>query len=118
MASAFSIQGLGELQAKLGYVAVKARAAAAEAVQQEVDAVGEDAEQGAPVRTGALRDGIERETSELDGSVTSTARHSTFVEHGTYKDPAQPFMAPAAERSRLRWPLRAAAVIRSAVEGI
>lgn len=113
-----SIEGLGELRAKLDFVALRARQAAEEAVRQEVKAVGEDVEQGAPVRRGELRGGVRREAKGTDGAVRSTARHSTFVEHGTFKDRAQPFMAPAAERSRTRFPARVGALVKTTLEGI
>ena len=113
----FKIEGLAELNAALNYAAVRARAAAMEALREEVNAIHEDATSGAPVVTGELREGIQREVSGTEGKVSTTARHSTFVEHGTYKDPAQPFMAPAAAKSRARWPLRAASRIRSALGG-
>lgn len=113
-----SIEGLAELSAKLDIVAMKARAAAAEAVREEVNAVESDAKELVPVDTGAAQAGIVGEAGALDGTVSATARHSKFIEQGTYKDPSQPFMAPAAERSRIRWPARAGALIRTAVEGI
>lgn len=113
----FKVEGLAELNAKLNFAAVRARAAAMEALHEEVDAIREDAKSGAPVKSGALRDGIQGEVGGTEGKVRTTARHSTFVEHGTYKDPAQPYMAPAAAKSRVRWPLRAGARIRSALGG-
>lgn len=117
MAKGISVEGLAELNARLNLAVVRTRAAAEAAVRAEVEAVGDDAEAAAPERTGELRRGIRRESGGLEGSVAATARHSKFVEHGTSKAPAQPFMSPAAERSRRRWPARAGAMIKIALGG-
>lgn len=116
--SGVTIEGLGRLQRNLSLAAMQARAAAQAAVVAEVAAVRDDAVSGAPVDTGELRDGIVGKPMGLDGEVRATTRHSDFVEHGTSKDPAQPFMAPAAERSRKRFPVRAGAMIRASLERI
>lgn len=118
MSKAVSVEGLGKLQAKLSLVAMQARKAAEAAIVAEVDTVRDDARDGAPVDTGELRDGIIGRAEGLAGQVRTSSRHATFVEHGTFKDPAQPYMAPAAERSRRRFPAKAGALIKAAVEGI
>jgi HK97 gp10 family phage protein len=112
-----TVQGLGKLQANLAKCALLTHMAAEKAVKEEVGAIGDDARAGVPVRSGEARDGIREQSSGTEGSVDATARHSKFIELGTYKDQAQPFMAPAAEKSRLRWPLRAANLIKSHLEG-
>lgn len=116
--SGFTVEGMPQLLAKLDIIAMRARAAAQASIALEVEAVETDAKDAVPVRTGDARDGIIGEVEALDGTISATARHSKFIEHGTTKDPAQPFMGPAAESSRMRWPAKAAAIIKSAVEGI
>lgn len=56
-----------------------------------------DAKRGAPVDTGFMRNNIHASwsSSGLRGVVTSHANYSFFVEFGTRKAPAQPFMFPA-----------------------
>lgn len=118
MAKHATIEGLNELAAALAKAAARTQAAASVAVRDEVEAVREDAEQGAPNRTGELDSGIIGEARGITGTVSATTRHSGFVEHGTYKDEAQPFMAPAAERSRPRFVGRVTLAVKSALEGM
>lgn len=116
MSKPIVIEGMAQLQRAVVMTAAKARAAAEKAVAEEVAEVGDDARSTAPEKTGALRAGIKQRAGGLEGEVEATARHSTFVEHGTFKDTAQPYMGPAAERSRKRFPARAGALIKAAVE--
>lgn len=118
MSKGFKIEGMGRLQANLLRAAAMTRVSAAEAVRQEVEAVRKDAESGAPRRSGELRANISGDSIGSSGAVRSTARHAGFVEFGTFKDAAQPYMAPAAERSRRRFVGRVSAVVKSALEGI
>lgn len=113
--SGLRLEGLASLNAAFAAAAARALAAATEAVRQEVDEIQHDARQEAPVDSGELRDKIVSSAQGIRGEVRSTARHAGFMEHGTYKDEARPHMAPAAERSRKRFPLRAGAVIRTAL---
>jgi len=109
------IEGLGELEAALKLKVAELREGAVAAVAEEVELTANDAESGAPVDTGHLRGSIQRRAGDLEGEVRATARYAAFVEHGTYKDPAQPFMKPAADKARRRFPATAAAIIRKAL---
>lgn len=69
-----------------------------------IDRVGEDvaeaARGNAPVDTGALRDSIQSQASEEGGAepsadIVADVPYAAFVEFGTYKDAAQPFLRPA-----------------------
>lgn len=62
--------------------------------------VAADAAQRAPVDTGRLRAGIRPDVHGLAGFVTSDAPYSHFVEYGTSRTGAQPFMWPAVEAAR------------------
>lgn len=53
-----------------------------------------------PVATGALRDSIEDEVDGSEGAVYTAQAYSHFVEYGTVKMPAQPYMTPASEAGR------------------
>lgn len=76
---------------------LKAAALGEVAQHVAVDELGQevalDAEQRAPVDTGALQDSI----SYADGAVTADVPYAPFVEYGTSDTPAQPFMRPAAD---------------------
>lgn len=103
------VEGIPQLQAALTVAADLARRASEAAVAFEVKAVKADAQAGAPVHSGELRDGVVGKASGLSGEVRSPVRHSGFVEFGTGRTKAQPFMTPAAEASRRRFPRAAAA---------
>lgn len=115
MARSIRIEGVPQLKAVLAQKAAEIRAGAIAAVASEVDLIGGDAESGAAVDTGEMRDDIERQAAGANGEVRATSRHSKFVEFGTYKDPAQPFMTPAASKARRRFPATAVAIIRKAL---
>ena len=110
--------GLGKLRRNLAEAGTRTHEAAAKAVSEEVEAVQTDARRLAPRKTGALRRGIRALSLDLHGEVRSTVRYAKFVEHGTYRDKAQPYMAPAAMLARHRLPKRAAAIIKVALESI
>jgi hypothetical protein len=91
------------------------RAGAEKAVAEETEEVTEDMRNSVPVRTGALRDGMQAEIDGLSGKAVSTAPHSFAVENGTSRQPAQAFAQPAAERSRTRFPGRVTDAINGEV---
>ena len=118
MSRSTTVIGLGHLKAALAKAGSDTRRGAEEAVAEEVEAIRADARRIAPHRTGDLERHIDSEADGLHGTVKSKARHAGFVEHGTYKDKAQPYMRPASELARRRLPKRAAEVIRIALESI
>lgn len=62
-----------------------------------------DAKAHAPVRTGELRDSIHTTTeTPLSATVGADAGHAAFVELGTRRMAARPFMLPAFERTKDR----------------
>jgi len=71
------------------------RAAATRAMEKTAEAVAEAARAEAPVKTGALRDSI---TSE-GGTISVGEPYALFVEIGTHRMPAQPFLTPAMEQT-------------------
>lgn len=117
MATSFEVRGVAQLEAALRRKAAQAHAASVRAVADEVGRVEGDARHGAPRLTGALVDGIKGSSRGTSGVVRSSARHGGFVEFGTYKDSPQPYMGPAAEASRGRFPGGAARTIGGALRG-
>lgn len=83
------------------------------AVQTSTMAIESGAKQLAPVDTGQLRSSIKGKVSGFEGEVTALAEHAPFVEFGTRKMPAQPYMLPAAEQET---PLFNAAIRRAVME--
>lgn len=66
-----------------------------------------DAKINAPVRTGNLRDSIKYETAisgtSVTGRVYAEAHYAPFVENGTSRMAAQPYMGPSFETHSAKW---------------
>lgn len=67
----------------------------AEGVASAARVISEEARQRCPVDTGNLRDSISVETDGQKAVVTATADYAAYVEFGTSKAAAQPFLVPA-----------------------
>lgn len=102
------IEGLGKLNKKLTELPRVVKRGAARAVEGETLETRDDVKRGAPVKTGELRDSTQAEYDDatITGTVAVTARYATFVEHGTDDTAAQPFVEPAANVTRRRFPKR------------
>jgi HK97 gp10 family phage protein len=75
--------------------------AAREIVQETIFAIETGAKIKCPVDTGALRASIQSEmTGETAGQVATNIEYSKFVEYGTSRMAAQPWLTPAAEYER------------------
>jgi HK97 gp10 family phage protein len=103
-----NIKGMSELEKKLRELPALIRSAGARAVKAETKDTAQDMRRGAPFKTGKLREGIQEEfdPKTQTGRAVSTARHTTFVVHGTSDTPANDFITPAAIRARKRFPER------------
>lgn len=112
------IDGLEELERKLRALPLGVHAAAGRAVKGETEETADDVRRGAPVKTGTLRDSVQAEYDEaaLSGTVAVTARYAKFVENGTDDTPAQPFIVPASEITRKRFPRRVKAEVKATLE--
>lgn len=89
------------LYSRLPQIAAQMPAKAGAVVQKTVMDVEAGARSAAPVDTGALQNSIQgRMTGQLDGEVTTGLEYSMYVEYGTYKMAAQPYLVPAAEQAR------------------
>lgn len=72
-------------------------------IQKSVYQIASDARKLAPVDTGNLRSSITGSSNVkagFAGTVSTNVDYAAFVEFGTRKSPAQPFMFPAAESER------------------
>lgn len=85
------------------------------AVQASTLAIESGAKRLAPVDTGNLRSSIKGKVAGggYEGEVTATAEHAPYVEFGTSKMPAQPFLLPAGEEET---PVFNAALRRAVME--
>ncbi|MFN7948379.1 MAG: HK97-gp10 family putative phage morphogenesis protein [Blastocatellia bacterium] len=74
---------------------------ASQVVRKAVRDIRANAQAAAPVDTGFLRNSIQSQMqSELTGEVTVGADYAIYVEFGTSRRPATPFLMPAVERVR------------------
>ena len=92
--------GINDLIAQLGLKHEEVVEAAAKAMEMTVAKTQVRAQSNAPVRTGFLKSNIhvepvEKKTDQVIGTIKSDADYSSFVEFGTFKMSAQPFMRPA-----------------------
>ena len=92
--------GLDKLMAELGVTAGATIEAAASAMKTTTGQVQAQAKQIAPKRTGYMANNISVEpvkktATSVTGAVNAKADYSSFVEFGTYKMSAQPFIRPA-----------------------
>lgn len=71
--------------------------AAAEQIASDIVTI---AKENAPVASGELRDSIHVEKDGAELSVVADADHAVFIELGTSKMAAQPFLGPAAAKVR------------------
>jgi HK97 gp10 family phage protein len=71
------------------------------AVRQTALSIEADAKLRAPVDTGFMRNSIQTQvTGEMSAEVTVGAEYGAFVELGTSRTPAQPFLTPAVDAAR------------------
>ena len=90
---------LRALAADLRAAGPKVKRQASQVVRKSGQALQNHAIRNAPVDTGFLQSSIYMATDStgLTAIISPTAAYSHFVEHGTIRMAAQPFMAPALE---------------------
>ncbi len=90
-----TIMVMNKIPALIAFIEANARTA----VRKNADAIVRDAQALAPVDTGALRSSIHAETREAGKSaeIMVDVPYAAYVEYGTYKMAAQPFLSPAVE---------------------
>lgn len=92
--------GINELIAQLELTHEGVVDVAAKAMETTLAKTQARAQSNAPVRTGFLKHNIhvlpvEKKTDQVLGTIKSDADYSSFVENGTFKMAAEPFMRPA-----------------------
>jgi HK97 gp10 family phage protein len=89
-----------------------------EALEELLQVAEQFAKEIVPVDTGFLRDSIKHEThGPWEGELRADAYYSIFVEEGTSKMEAQPFLRPAMENLVMDLPKRLLEVYYSAIGG-
>jgi len=92
--------GLDKLMEQIGATAGATIEAASSAMKKTTGKVQVQAKQIAPKRTGFMANNIlvepvKKTATSVTGTVNAKADYSSFVEFGTYKMSAQPFIRPA-----------------------
>lgn len=92
--------GLSSLMGQIGATAAETIEAASSTMKTTTGQVQATAKQVAPKRTGYMANNISVEpvkktATSVTGTVNAKADYSSFVEFGTYKMAAEPFMRPA-----------------------
>lgn len=95
----FDTSELRDLERDLEKGAAKVEAAAVKIVAKVALDIERDAKAIAPVDTGNLKGSIGSDIAGLTAEIGPTASYSGFVEYGTSKMHAQPYMGPAAEKN-------------------
>lgn len=82
-------------------IAAELRPKASAIVRKTAFQIEADAKQRAAVDTGAMRGSIQAVMdTDLEATIAVGVDYAAYVEYGTYKMPAQPYMTPAAEAAR------------------
>jgi HK97 gp10 family phage protein len=95
------MEGVDVLVSKLAALEKAMDTGAKRGVAEQADRAATDAESMVPVDSGALAGTIRTEQSEMSASVVAgddSIDYPGYVEFGTSRTPAQPFMRPAADR--------------------
>lgn len=66
-------------------------------LKEALELIAEEARRLAPVDTGELKNSIHSELGEEGGFIAVDAEHGPFVEYGTDRMAAQPYLRPAIE---------------------
>ncbi len=111
----FTLDGTAAFARRLRAVALAAEKELRPALAELGAEAAHAARELAPRRSGRLRDSIQVRavTDSPAVDIAATAPHAAFVEFGTRRRPARPFLAPALQFARRRLDLLARALIRA-----
>ena len=119
---AVEIRGIGRLQAKLAKLDPLTKAAVTRGVQKAGLKVEGDAKLMAPVDTGALRGSINTSgmttATGAQASIGTSLEYAPYVELGTSKMSAQPYLQPALQKNKRTATNIVVSEIRNAFKGI
>lgn len=93
------VSELRDLERDLKKGAAKVEALAPKVVAKSALDIERDAKINAPVDTGTLESSIDSDINGLSAEIGPHTEYEEFVEHGTSKMHAQPYMLPAFEKN-------------------
>jgi len=113
------VTGVKEAEAALEWNADAITEALARVVVEVAEAVKDEARRQVPVDTGKLRDaiGVQVDGDTAEVFVASDVHYAQFVEFGTSRRHATPFMGPAAEVERGNIEGRVEQAVKDAADG-
>lgn len=122
-----TVSGGDAVRAKLSQLPAHVRARLSQAVTEEADQVTADARANVRVLSGDLQQSIAPRVDGLSAEIRPRSDRSSESEKdhaikaaanefGRSSDPGQPYMVPASEQSRARWPKRAAEAVKEGVD--
>lgn len=119
---AVKIKGLGSLQVKLTKLDPLTRSAVTTGVLKAAAKVEGDAKSRSPVDTGALRSSINTSGRSLPNGATAEVNtnleYAPYVEFGTSRQKAQPYLQPALQKNKQIATKIVLAEVRNALRGI
>lgn len=113
------IRGIDSLRDRLRNLSPRVRRATEQAVAESGRAMERGMKRLAPVDTGTLRDSIRHrvEGTTVTAGPGREVNYAIFVEFGTSRMAAQPYVRPVAEAERHLFPERVRLAVRGAVRG-
>lgn len=116
MAVGMKVIGMAALRSAVTRKVARVNDEARRQVQESTIRIETDAKRAAPVDTGRLRSSISREIEGASGRVYTVVEYAEYVEFGTSRRPATPFLQPAIEAERKRLPREFQKYIGNAVK--
>ena len=104
------IEGVPMIQAKLKHINTETHAELKKEITKASLNVQREAKKICPVDTGRLRSSITVERNDLVAEVGSNVKYAPYVEFGTKRQRAQPYLRPAYHKEEPK--------LKSAIEGI
>lgn len=97
-----SLQGIGKFRTAFNAIRTRQTGAIKEAVKLSALSIEATAKQLCPVDTGRLRSSIHHEITAFgfNATVGTNVEYAPFIEFGTARQRAQPYLFPAAEAER------------------
>lgn len=120
MATKLKIKGQKELERKLRGLPEVIERAARRTIKIETHEAAQDLRKHAPVLSGDLVRSIQEEIAKkgLAGVAAITAKHATYVIHGTSKQDANDFVTPVIARVRRSFPDRLVAEVKAELKKV
>ncbi|MEI6796615.1 MAG: HK97-gp10 family putative phage morphogenesis protein [Methanomassiliicoccales archaeon] len=117
-----TIKGLDELAAKLQHLGEEVRTKAKEEIMTSALEIESRAKELCPVDTGRLRSSIRTDSStegeELGATVFTDVDYAPYIELGTSRMAAQPFLVPAVEQVAPQMIRNLETIIQNATEKV